>query len=241
MKNNNLKMNKLFLVILVLIFYFLISYFLNLMPSSSAQTTPQFLVSWQAQNYVPSWYQGKVLAINGTPVSINFELIDGGKIVDLSKTIIRWYVNDNLVSNENNGLGIKNLKINIPDSSGGQTEIRIAVVNYKGGDLIDKLIEIPVMAPEAVINAPYPNRGIKIGLSNFGVNPFFFNISDIDNLLVDWSVNGQAPTNSNNPYLLSLNIGSDTPQNTQINVSVSVKNILKSLEFANQSINLQIK
>ena len=241
MKNNKLKVNKLFLVILTLVLYFLISYFLNLTPSSSAQASPQFLVSWQAQNYVPSWYQGKILAVNGTPVSISFELVDGGKIADLSKTIIRWYVNDDLVRNENNGLGIKNLKINIPDSNGGQTNIRIAVVGYRCGDLIDKILEIPVVGPEAIINAPYPNKAIKIGLSNFGVNPFFFNISDIDNLLVNWSVNGQAPANSNNPYLLSLNIGSDTPQNTQINISVSVKNILKSLEFASQSIQLQVK
>ncbi len=212
-----------------------INYFAN------AQTSPQFLISWQAQNYAPSWYQGKILAVNSAPVNISFELIDGGKIVDLSKTVVRWYVNDNLVINEDNGLGIKKLKINIPDYNGGQTQIRIAVVDYRGGDLIDKLVEIPVVSPEAVINAPYADGKIKTGSSILGLIPFFFNINDINNLLVGWSINGQVPANSDNPYLLNLNIGSDTPQNTQINVSVSVKNILKQLEFANQSIQLQIK
>ncbi len=219
----------------ILVFSFL---FLNF---SFAQSSPQFLVSWQAQNYAPSWYEGKILPINGTQVNINFELIDGGKLADLSKTIVRWYVNDKLIINEKSGLGIKNLKINAPDFNGDNTEIRIALVNYKGGELIDKIVEIPVSGPEAVINAPYPDGKIGIGSSVLGLIPFFFNISDISNFSIDWLVNGRTPDSSNNPYLFNLNIGSDTPQNTQINISVSVKNILKTLEFTSQSINLIVK
>ena len=181
------------------------------------------------------------MPINGTAVNVNFELIDGGKLADLSKTIVRWYVNDKLVANENKGLGIKNIKINIPDFKGDTTEIRIAVLGYKDGDLIDKVIEIPISGPEAIINAPYPDGKIGIGSSVLELVPFFFNISDISNFSIDWLVNGRTPNSSNNPYLLNLNIGSDTPQNTQINVSVSVKNILKQLEFASQSINLIVK
>jgi len=236
MENYKLKFKIIFaFCIVIFIFAFLFLHFVD------AQAAPQLLISWQAQNYAPSWYQGKILPVNGTPVNISFELVDNGKIVDLSKTTVRWYVNDKLVLNENNGLGIKNLKINIPDSNGNTTEVRIAVVNYKGGDLIDRVVEIPVEAPEAVIDAPYADGKIKTGSSILGLIPFFFNVDNINNLLVNWSVNGQAPTSSNNPYLLNLNIGSDTPQDTQINVSVSVKNILKQLEFASQSIQLQIK
>jgi len=219
----------------ILIFAFSIWHF------AGAQTQPQFLVSWQAQNYVPSWYQGKILPISGTPVNISFELIDNGKSADLSKTTVRWYVNDNLVLNENNGLGIKNLKINIPNNSGGQTEIRIVVLDYLESGMIDKLIEIPVVNPEAVINAPYLDGKIKTGSSIFDLSPFFFNIKNILNLSVDWSVNGQKPTEGDNPYVLNLNIGSETPKDTAINLSVLVKNILKDLEFASQSLNLVIQ
>ena len=210
--------------------------------SVNAQTKLEFFVSWQAQNYAPSWYQGKILPINGTPVNISFELIDNGKIADLSKTTVRWYVNDNLVLNENNGLGIKNLKINIPDYSGGQTEIRIAVIDYLKNGFMDKLIEIPVKGPEAIINAPYADGKIKTGSSVLNLFPFFFNIKDVSNLLVSWSVNGQKPISADgNSYILNLNIGSETPKNTAINLSVAVKNILKELEFANQSVNLVVQ
>lgn len=220
----------------ILIFTFSIWHF------AGAQTKPQFLVSWQAQNYAPSWYQGKILPTKGTPINISFELIDNGKIADLSKTTVRWYVNDNLVLNENNGLGIKNLKINIPDYSGGQTEIRIVVLDYLKNGMIDKLIEIPVKGPEAIINAPYADGKIKTGSSVLNLFPFFFNIKDTHSLSVDWSVNGQKPSGSaGNPYVLNLNVGSETPKDTAINISVSLKSILKDLEFASQSVNLVIK
>jgi len=210
--------------------------------SAHAQSKPQFLVSWQAEDYAPYWYAGKILAINSTPVSIGFELIDNGKIADLSKTIVRWYVNDKLILNEDNGLGIKSLKINIPDYNGQQTEIRIAVVGYGKTGFIDKLIEIPVAGPEAVINAPYPEGGIKTGASVLSLFPFFFNVKDLSNLAVNWSVSGQPLNNSTgNPFILNLNVGSETPANTTIAVSVSIKNKLKDLEFASQNMNLIIR
>jgi len=234
------KFQKISISFLTAVFLLAIGYWL-LAISVNAQAKPQFLVSWQAQNYAPYWYQGKILPIKGTPVSISFELIDNGKIADLSKTTVRWYVNDNLVLNENNGLGIKNLKINIPDYSGGQTEIRIVVLDYLPSGMIDKLIEIPVRGAEAIINVPYADRKIKTGSSIFGLSPFFFNIKDLSNLSVDWSVNGQKPLAGGNPYVLDLNIGSETPKDTAINLSVSIKNILKDLEFASQNIQLQVK
>jgi len=228
----------------VSMFYFLFS---TCLPAGRfsltyAQTSPQFLVSWQAESYAPSWYQGKILPINGAPVEISFELIDKGKIADLSKTKVRWYVNDELVKNEENGLGIKSLKIITPNYSGQETEIRISVVDYKGGETLDKVIKIPVVGPEVLIDSPYPDKKISAGLSIFQVVPFFFNIKNLNSLSVEWSANEQKPAGlSANPWSLNLNIGPETPIGTEIKISVSVKNLLKELEFASKSIQLQIK
>jgi hypothetical protein len=224
------------LVFLFSIFYFLFSIFAN------AQTSPQFLISWQADGYAPSWYQGKILAINGTPIEISFELIDNGKLADLSKTKVRWYVNDKLIKNENDGLGIKSFKITAPDYAGQETEIRIAVVDYKAGETLDEIVTIPVVNPEAVINAPYPDRKIGTGPSIFQVIPFFFNVKNLIGLSVDWSANEQKTEGlTGNPYLLNLNIGPETPKGTEIKISALVKNFLKELEFVSKSIQLQIK
>lgn len=235
MKNRNIKFKIATLTLSTFYLLFFIFYFTN------AQTRPQFLVSWQAQNYAPAWYQGKILPVSGTPVSISFELVDNGKIADLSKTTIRWYVNDNLVINENNGLGIKNLKINIPYNSGGQTEIRIVALDYLAGGMIDKIIEIPAVNPEVVIGVPYPNREIKVGVSTFNLIPFFFSINDLNNLSVGWLMNGQKPKTTDNPYIFNLNVGSDMLSGARVDISASVKNNLKDSESANKNIQLQIK
>lgn len=223
-------------------FAFLFCVSFALLPLISTAAAPQFLVSWQAQSYVPGWYQGKILPTNGTPVEINFELIDNGKIVDLSKTKIRWYVNDGLVKNEEDGLGIKILKADIPNYSGQETEIRISVVDYLGGEPLDKIIKIPVVGPEVIINAPYPDKKISAGPSIFQAIPFFFNIKNLNGFSIEWLANEQKPASpSGNPWLLNLNVGPETPKDTEIKLSVSVKNILKELEFASKSINLTIK
>jgi len=224
------------LVFLFSIFYFIFYIFVN------AQTSPQFFVSWQAQSYASSWYQGKILAINGTPVEISFELIDNGKIADLSKTKVRWYVNDDLVLNENNGLGIKNLKITVPDYTGQQTEIRIAVVDYLKTGLVDKLIKIPVVGPEAVINAPYPEHQILTGENSFQVFPFFFNVKNLDGLSVEWSTNEQkAEGMTVDPWRLSLKVDLATPLGFTFNLSATIRNFLNQLEFASKNIQLQVK
>jgi len=236
MKNN--KKIKLKTTLIISIFYFLLSTF----SLTHAQTSPQFLVSWWAESYAPNWYQGKILPTNGTPVAISFELIDNGKIADLSKTKVRWYVNDNLVKNEENGLGIKALEINIPDYPSQETEIRISVVDYKGSMTLDRIIKIPVVGPEVVIDSPYPDKKISPGLSIFQAIPFFFNVKDLNSLSIEWSANEQKPKEfSANPWLLNLNIGPETPKDTEIKLSVLVKNVLKELEFASKSIQLQIK
>jgi len=220
------------------IFYFLFSIFYL----ADAQISPQFLISWQAENYAPNWYQGKILPTKGTPVEINFELIDNGKIADLSKTKVRWYVNDELVKNEDNGLGIKKIKIIIPDYAGQETEITITVVNYKGGEQLDKIIKIPVVRPEAVINVPYPDGKIGYGVSVLEALPFFFNISNLAGLSVDWSASEQqAETGAINPWQLNLEVDPAAPPGFALRISATIKSFLNQMEFANKEINLLIK
>ena len=226
---------------LLCIFLVFALYILSSISSSAfAQTSIQFLTSWQAQNYAPSWYQGKIFATRGVPIEISFEMLDKGKIIDLSKTIVRWYVNDKLVANEDNGLGLKTLKIIAPDYAGHETNIRIAIVNYLSGDTLYKNIAIPIVAPEAVINAPYADRKIGFGQSVFTATPFFFNVKNLDNLSVDWST-AEQNAGGQLSWSLNLNIEPTTPSGSIINLSVAIKNALNELESAAKNIQLQLK
>ncbi len=221
-------------LIIILIFTFSSLHFVN-------AAEPQFLISWQAQSYAPSWYQGKIFPINKTSIQVSFELIDSSKLADLSKTKIRWYINGKLVKNENDGLGIKSLKFIAPDYSGNNTEIRISIVDYRGSAL-DRIITIPVVSPEVVIDSPYPDRKIDVNSSIFQAIPFFFNIKNTNDLSVDWSANGQKSQGSfDNPWSLNLKIDSQIPSGFEINIQSAVRNISNQLEFASKSIQLQIK
>ncbi len=231
-----IKNSKIFIAIFS-IFYFLLSIFYLV----EAQSSPQFLITLQGQNYAPGWYQGKVLPINKTLIETVFELVDNGKLADISKTKVRWYVNDKLAKNENNGLGIKSLRIATPDYAGGELKIRIVIVDYRGS-MLDKTIIIPVVGPEVVIDAPYADKKISAGHSIFQLSPFFFNLKSMNNLSVEWSANGEKSQGSfNNPWSLDLNIDSQTPSGFVINLQAAVKSVLDELEFATGNLQLQVK
>lgn len=212
-----------------------------LLAVSAFAATPQFLVSWQAQSYAPSWYQGKIFPSRGSPVKINFELIDNGKIVDVGGLAVRWYVNGKLVKNETNGLGLKSLVFGTPDYGGTETEVRISIPDYNGFSL-NNTVRIPVKNPEAVIDAKTLNREAQIGDNMFTALPFFFNVPGLNNLSFDWFANGQpADSDTDTPWLLNLNIDSKTPSGFQINLQAIVKNFLSELEFAVSNLQLTVR
>ena len=221
--------------LLILLFGFL--------PYAKAQAVPQFLVSWQANSYVPVWYQGKIFPVKGSLVNISFELIDNGKIADLSKTKVRWYLNDNLVLNENNGLGIKQYSFNTTNYSGQDIEVRIALFDYKGGSQIDKIIRIPVVSPEVVIDAPYEKNLIGAGKNLFIAYPFFFNIGDLSKLSFEWTANEAVIYESENTSRsdLELNIDSAAPKDFSINLVIIIRNLFDEMQFARKNIQLKVK
>lgn len=207
-----------------------------------SQTTPQFMVSWQADSTAPSWYSGKIFPIKDTPVEISFELIDGGKPANLSKIAIRWYINDKLVKNESDGLGIKYLKFIANDYPGQDTEIRISIPSYKNFGPLDKIIAIPIVKPQAVIVASYPNREIIAGKSVFEAIPFFFSAKDSKQIFYRWLVDNREVSDlGDNFNILDLNIPSEAPKGTIINIKATIKNLFKDLEFASANLNVKVK
>jgi len=222
------------------IFLFFFLCFLVFSFDLTSAALPQFLVSWRTDSYIPNWYQGKIFPTNGSKIDINFELLENGKIVNLSKTKIRWYINDKLVKNEKNGLGIKFLSFVANDYPGQETEIRIALPDYKGGPL-DEIIKIPIVSPEAVIDSPYPDNQVYIGGSSFTAYPFFFNIKKPDELSFEWFVDGRPVKEGERADKLDLNIDPLTPSGWEIGVRATIKNLLNQMEFSVKNIKLRIR
>lgn len=226
--------------ITILIIFIGILLIVNYSHSQSA-SIPQFLISWQAESYIPNWYQGKNFSVKDSSINIGFELLDNGKIINLSNKKIRWYVNDKLVKNEEDGLGIKFLKTEIVGNSTRDTEIRITVIDYKGTQL-NEIVRIPIVRPEAIIDMPYPDRRLNIDKS-LNAYPFFFGTKDDNSFTVNWLANGRSSTGiAGDPWHLNLNIDEQSFKNISksfdVNVKVSVKNFLNQFESAVSSIKL---
>jgi hypothetical protein len=208
---------------------------------AGAQSSPEFLVSWSVNNYVPEWYSGKILPVAGTSVIVSFELIFGGKPVNLSQNAVRWYVNGNLVRNENDGLGIKSIISPAVSGEGGGMTVRAVITDYAEG-IIQKSVIIPIAVPEAVIDSPYPDNKISVGQSVFRAYPFFFNTDGVDGLSVGWKVNDSASLeDEGDPWILSVNIAGQAVSGSRITINSALKNISNIFETASQNIILSVK
>ncbi|MEK7192012.1 MAG: hypothetical protein AAB646_00660 [Patescibacteria group bacterium] len=204
---------------------------------SGAQVAPEFMVTWKANSYAPAGYQGKILPIANTPIEVSFELIDGGKLADLSRNEIRWYLNGNF---EKSGKGLKSLSFSADGLNGNNQQVRITVMNYKGTEL-DEIVDIPMAVPEVVIDAPYPDNQVGIGENFLTALLYFFNLDNASQGAINWSANGADSQGlANNPEILNLDT-KDLDSNTPINLQASARNLLNPFEIAVKIINLATK
>ncbi|MBI5079469.1 hypothetical protein HZB06_02245 [Candidatus Wolfebacteria bacterium] len=211
--------------------------------ASLAESGPQFLASWKADSYVPSWYGGKTLPSAGSNIRVSFELIDNNKIADLSRIVVRWYVDDDLISNEDEGLGIKSVKIRAPIATGDDIKVRIAVVGYKDIAELNKIVNIPVGEPEAIIDFPrYNNSAVNRSGNIFRAMPFFFNLKNSNGLSVNWLANDRnAKESGKDPWRLDLTVDDQTPSGFEISLEATIQNVSNQLDYANKILKLKVK
>ena len=115
--------------------------FFFLSNAQAQQARPQFLLTWQTQSYTPAQFQGKALPTANSQITASAELINGGKILDISKNTIYWYLNDNLLSS---GAGAQTVVFNAPPTSDSDhLELRVQLPDYEGSTLL-KTVNIPL-------------------------------------------------------------------------------------------------
>jgi len=190
--------------------------------SVSGQTVPEFMVTWKANNYVPSSYQGKILPIADTEIDVAVELIDGGRLANLSRSEIRWLINNDF---QKFGNGMQAISFNVDILKGDQ--IVDITISYRGQNLNHRLI-IPVTAPKvAIVGGPNIFQSLL----------YFFNISKPSNAEFTWEANGVTVLGSGStPDIINLDFSS-VPEGGSIDLNVIVQNPLKLLEISSQLLN----
>ncbi len=192
-----------------------------LAPNSRAQTAsgPKVLLTWRAQVYVPADYKGRVLPTGGSNIYASVEVIDNGRLVNLSGQEIFWYMNDEFIEGGGNR---QTVLFTLPDRTGTNVDLRVQIPNYKGGVL--KTVTIPVVVPQVVVEAPFPGNLVNTTAFDLQALPYFFNVQNLSALLFSWKVNGESPSTNDKPQSLHVDFAAQARPDARFDVQVSVTN-----------------
>ncbi len=189
--------------------------------TNAQSATPQMIVTWQAYgSYVPPEYRGKALPNQESTLTASLELLSNGKSVDLSSQTIYWYLDNTLI-----GGGVGKQYIVFPPFGAAPAFLilKTELSSYNGG-LLSHQVQIPLVDPKAVIEAPHPAGQFSENPITVGGTPYFFYVSDPGALSYAWSVNGQTSAAAENPQTLQINLDPSMPSGSSFNVSLAITN-----------------
>lgn len=209
--------------------------------TTRAQTSPptQLFLTWKANNFYPSFFDGKAFPTTGTPITASLEALRGGKFLDLSRVTIAWFVDDTIVDR---GDGKKEILFT-PKAVAGQTVTVKATVRLANQENTEEVsVQIPILSPQINANIPLPQKTVA-SQSRFLLEafPFFWNIKTLDELFFTWTVNGeQKKTQGENT--LSLGVGTPASEyDKTLQINLLTQNLSNPLEFAQERFQLTIQ
>ena len=214
------------------LFFFTLTFAL-IKPVDAQSVQPQFLFSWRALNsYAPSFYKGKILPGSQSKIMASFELVAGGKIINIANQSIYWYLDDTLIGG---GTGTQQVTFS-PFWTAPETEnIRVEIPSYPSGYLIHQ-VTISIVTPSAVIDAPYPGGQFSETNATATALAYFFN-TPTANLAFMWTLNGQSGKGAENPDILEINLPGKMSSGSTISISLQVQDSQNN-QSANTSENL---
>jgi hypothetical protein len=220
-------------------FFFFVFLYIFSANAAGAQSA-DLILTWQARNYYPSDYAGKALATRGTPISVAVELVEDGKLQDLSSANFTWYVDERIHARE---VGRKEILFPVSNPVGDDHFVRVIV--QRGGNSFESSVQIPVLRQELVLERPtaggdFIRAGAKVV---FRAVPYFFNITSFDDLSFTWQTDTTAPQSLGSDNVLALTIAplqeGEFERSTLL--MVSAQNVVNLLEFAKERVRLKIR
>lgn len=182
---------------------------------------PQMVVTWKAYgSYIPARYTDKALPNQESQMTASLELLVNGRPVDLSYQTIYWYLNDTLISS---GVGNQSVIFSPFGTAPSFLTLEAELPSYDGTTLVHD-VQIPLVQPKAVIEAPHPSGQSSANPITLQGVPYFFYVSDPGELSYSWSVNDQTPAVAENPQMLQISLDSSTPSGSSLNIGLTITN-----------------
>lgn len=204
--------------------------------NARAQSISQPVISWQANNFFPSDYVGKALPSTGTRVSLSVMVIKGAKVLDLSGARIFWYVDEKLISREDE----PTVAFAVTKRGGDSHFVRV-VVESKDGKF-ENSTRVPVVRPSLAVGIPYPNNTVPQNSElRLRAIPFFFNVSSLDGLKFSWRV-GEERITSVSENELVLKVGKPLSElQRNLLLTASAENVGNPGEIGEEIVRIKIK
>lgn len=201
---------------------------------------PDFLVSWEAQTTIPQGYSGKAYPTEGADIRIGFEVIKDGKIIDISKQEVRWYIGTKMITK---GIGMQSIILKNNEFSGNDILMKFSVNLYdeeEGGfSFVEKRFNIPVVEPQVVIENSLFSKNISTNSKIFlNAKPFFFKSQ---NLRIQWAVNGSSISKEENQSASFILDTGNVASGSRVNAKATITNIENKGDSASKRIDLYIQ
>jgi len=178
-------------------------------------------LTWSTDTYTPLGYQGKALPVRDSNIEVVANINDSS--VDPKKLIYNWFIND-YFKEESSGLNKQVLMFNTAITTNNKNSIRLEIKNNNNVFLGVAYLSIGTHEPEIILlTNKYEiksNQEMK-----FIAKPYFFNISNINELNYKWEFDKQKAleVDKNNPNILVLKINK-LAESIKKNLKVFVEN-----------------
>lgn len=179
----------------------------------------QPILTWEAKNYYPNDYAGRALVTPWTKVVVGVEVLNGGKLLDISSADIAWRLDDATLDR---GVGMKEVSYVAKKSAGSSQTVRVTI-STGGADIVGA-IDVSISKPKVTIVAPFTDNVVRGGGQlSFEAIPYFFNVDSDRELSFFWNLNNIVKK-SNVGRIFSLNLSEEPTSKGGGDLSVSVQN-----------------
>jgi len=220
--------------------------FLFFAPVQSQTSEINITLTWSTNTYIPLDYPGKALPVKGSVIEVAANI--DSQEVNPQELNYRWFLNKHLQT-EQSGQAKSVLGFPVKWTSENEQSIRVEIRDKEENLLGSAYLDIGIVQPQVVIQ-PMTNKGtlpLESSVSSiikeyqisaeqetsFIAQPYFFNISSINELNFNWNLGGREASqiSSDNPHVFILKIG-QLIQSIKQNLKIGVENKNNPLQRA---------
>jgi len=199
-------------------------------PSRAAPIKTEADITWRATTIVPGWYIGKALPNQNTPIEAQLLLTKNGAILNPANYSMRWFVNGRLVDS---GRGLAFINIDPGQTFESTLRLRVSVTEDDGSVAAEQSISINRIKPKVIIDTPTPYKKVSKNPVTLTALSFFFSLTDMQNIVTNWLVDGIFVSNENN-----LTVAATATTLPTARIEAVVSNTVSGIESAEKSITL---